>query len=120
MVWQVCCRQPQTYLELTLSIEAFDLRRTEIRLSLEEIIISIVSEIGKYSCDQAKLYTGSYIRALISKNVIPFGKANTIYSVYELVDRALTIDEIKYKRCDSKYCPDWEWDGKSLRTALRT
>jgi hypothetical protein len=107
-------------LDLTLSTAALDARRAQARISLEEVLISIPSDLTKYSCEPANLCTASFIRNLISKNLIPFGKASTRQSIYDLVDLATTIDEIKYKKCDSRYCGDWDWDGKSLNEELRT
>lgn len=102
-------------------IEAFDARRTEISISLEETIISIPSDLGTYSCDGAKLCTASYMRGLISQNVFPFWKATTITSLNVLVIRALLgIDDIKYRKCDSRNCHDSLWDGANLKAELRT
>ena len=56
----------------------------------------------------------------MSQEVIPFGKANMKYSIHELAERALRIDEMDYKKRGSKYCSDRDWDGKSLREILGT
>lgn len=103
-----------------MSIDAFDTRRTEIQASFEEVTMSIVSQLEKYYCNQAKQNTASYIWELMSKEVIPFGKANMRYSIHELLERAMRIEEMKYKRCGSNYCSDRDWDGRSLREILAT